>query len=624
MNKHSLTLRDDVKSAILHKESISHISPILQDSLKQFCASNCIHPRKVQIRDRFTHELKDIYVPCGHCHFCRSKKQGEWVSRMILQTLYCSKHCYFITLTYASFEYLSDVPKVLRDAYYRRDNFNYHHRDLYSPCLLRQEHVQRFMKYLRKFHGSDRISFFQGSEYGSDYGRPHHHLILWCDEPLNPEHVYHAWSFRRPHSNCTTLIGRVDFNDLMTNGTVINVDGINFGHDMHKCFAYVAKYLSKGFLDINDPIGSKSRLNLFIEDLSNRRISNTDINYVFDNRIKSLTDIFSDWCSYFADYVREKDYQVMTSLYSKDIQFLQKNEKLLRNIYYDYETSPIDFQLYRDDLVSQAELFEILQGWHPQISACVFRKVFKPYCLSSRSVGVGMEYLQANVERFVRGNFKLPQYDNKVLMFPTAFVRKTKEYLFRYSQTVQTYVSKSSASNLLINKNDFNAFLGDLSSLRFDLYSQSKILPSVDFGVSCNIEQLLRTDHAFTDYVSHTRCLVFIDPDYDISVVHYKFNRKSRLYDYDHTDTFSDFLTSLSNAYNRYKYLHLKLDKLQSDNMAIYEQYCEDIDLFCNSVLDCSSFDAIDFAYNNMLRELSDRIQHFDSLKPPIKEYMKQ
>lgn len=91
-------------------------------------------------------------VPCGQCLGCRLERSRQWALRCVHEASLYDDNC-FITLTYS-------------DEFLPRD---------YS---LDVSHFQRFMKRLRKRFGEG-IRFFHCGEYGSQFGRPHYHAILF-------------------------------------------------------------------------------------------------------------------------------------------------------------------------------------------------------------------------------------------------------------------------------------------------------------------------------------------------------------------------------------------------------------------------------------------------------------
>ncbi len=129
-------------------------------------------------------------VSCGSCPTCQEKRQNDLVNRCRLESELYDCPPYFFTLTYA--------PK-------------------YLPYCgeLKYTDVQRFWKRLRinwtrKGLEHD-IRYLVAGEYGSKYGRPHYHVILWnnpyhCNELMPYEHnklaqdIFDAWSMCEPQS----------------------------------------------------------------------------------------------------------------------------------------------------------------------------------------------------------------------------------------------------------------------------------------------------------------------------------------------------------------------------------------------------------------------------------------
>lgn len=117
--------------------------------------AKCLHP--ISLPDVGT-------VPCGKCVNCRQNKRNSWVYR-----LECEARHYplslFVTLTYDD-EHLPTA---------RIGN------DLFAqdvPVVSKRD-VQLFMKRLRRKYEDMRFRYFVTSEYGTQNGRPHYHMILF-------------------------------------------------------------------------------------------------------------------------------------------------------------------------------------------------------------------------------------------------------------------------------------------------------------------------------------------------------------------------------------------------------------------------------------------------------------
>lgn len=103
-------------------------------------------------------------VPCGRCPNCRSNKRQSWIYR-----LECEARQYplslFVTLTYDD-EHLP-MKRIGSDLFAEE-----------VPVVSKRD-VQLFMKRLRRRYEDCKIRFFLTSEYGTENGRPHYHMILF-------------------------------------------------------------------------------------------------------------------------------------------------------------------------------------------------------------------------------------------------------------------------------------------------------------------------------------------------------------------------------------------------------------------------------------------------------------
>lgn len=109
-----------------------------------------------------------ISVGCGKCIACLSSKRSDWAFR-IYEEYKRSKSAAFITLTYSN-RFLPD------DGVSKR-------------------HLQLFMKRLRKHVGGEKLRYYAVGEYGSDFGRPHYHILLFNSDIARP-HLERAWSLK--------------------------------------------------------------------------------------------------------------------------------------------------------------------------------------------------------------------------------------------------------------------------------------------------------------------------------------------------------------------------------------------------------------------------------------------
>lgn len=94
-----------------------------------------------------------MLVPCGKCMSCRVSRTREWTVRLVHE-LDSWDRSSFITLTYDD-----------------------EHLPLYGT--LRKEHLQLFVKRLRKALGGRKLKYFASGEYGEKFDRPHYHIIFY-------------------------------------------------------------------------------------------------------------------------------------------------------------------------------------------------------------------------------------------------------------------------------------------------------------------------------------------------------------------------------------------------------------------------------------------------------------
>ena len=609
MNSYTQSLFKGIKDMVQSRESSSAISSQIKDTLTAYVSSHCVHPRRISYIDKFTGESKYIFVPCGKCNHCRSMYQAQWSTRMILHTLYSAKFCYFVTLTYGSFNTYEEIPPVLRSAYYRKDTFNKYGNLVYSPCLLRHEHYQRFMKYLRKIHGDDEITFFQTGEYGSTFGRPHFHAILWSNEPISKLDVVRAWSARCPNSKATTIIGRVDFHDLNANGTVVSLDGKSYknnGNNLHKAFNYVSKYITKQFVDPNNKVDSVSRLKFFISDLVSGLIDDTTIRSIFNNRVRQSVTLLSSWASSMSRYFREHDYQELCSL--DDFYLFNKN------VFYDYESSDFSFTVFAEDVCGSAvNLYERIKSWHMECPPFVFRKIFSPYCESSRLHAIGSDYVSKHLDEYSSGKFNLPTYNGKKLVFPFYFLKFTKQHLIEsVCNEVRSLDGVSLSSNLLLRKAVFDYHMQkSVGALSRGVLSYH-ISPTISLN-SDEVDSFIRGGLAFHDYIYNAKGIVFYDPSSDspyvsdgLYIQYYRYSRNHKHYIKFAEENYNSFIDRLTKAFSRYSFFYNELERHRIQNVDSLEAYLNDMSHFCDTFLDSPYVDCVFDSYESYMTSVRD------------------
>ncbi len=110
----------------------------------------CTHPIKV----------KGLTVPCGQCTACRLNYSAMWALRCVLESQ-CHQENVFLTLTYND----EHLPK--------------------NKSVSKRE-MQNFLKRFRKSVSPAKVRYYLSGEYGSQYSRPHYHLLVFGIGVKNP------------------------------------------------------------------------------------------------------------------------------------------------------------------------------------------------------------------------------------------------------------------------------------------------------------------------------------------------------------------------------------------------------------------------------------------------------
>lgn len=116
-----------------------------------------------------------IQIPCKQCINCRLQNSQTWASRCMLEAKKYN-HNYFITLTYDN----ENLPTI--------KGINKETGEVGLVPNLRKTAIAEFMKKLRRHYqyhfNHEDIRYYGCGEYGSNYGRPHYHIIAF-NLPIN-------------------------------------------------------------------------------------------------------------------------------------------------------------------------------------------------------------------------------------------------------------------------------------------------------------------------------------------------------------------------------------------------------------------------------------------------------
>ena len=172
--------------------------------------------RQLYLDNNYLDEFDIVEVPCGKCVGCRLDKSRDWAQRCVLETK-TSTSAWFVTLTYDDDHLLltdSGVPTVLS-----RKAFGG-----WIKCMREQ---------IYRDSGLRGVRFFAVSEYGTEYHRPHYHVIFWN----LPEVLFrpYPWS-----SSPTGRIYRSTYMESLWDNGFVAFAPVNF-----RTAAYTARYCMK-------------------------------------------------------------------------------------------------------------------------------------------------------------------------------------------------------------------------------------------------------------------------------------------------------------------------------------------------------------------------------------------
>ena len=237
--------------------------------------SQCQNPQKVKMYNGITNQYEFREVPCGKCYHCKITRINEWVTRMVIQSNY-SKYVYFGTLTYNG-----KRASVLNDECMSVvTTFNKNNTPNDTPLVLRKDHVQKFLKRLRKNTGI-KIQYAYCGEYGSTYGRPHYHYIMWTNEPITTLQVYKAWSApSKKDPSKKVVIGRIEHRDIKHNAYLNPQD-----KDNTSVYKYVCKYIQKYDFNFEELPNIKQHKINYSKNFSYVKDSKSNKVYLNDSRL---------------------------------------------------------------------------------------------------------------------------------------------------------------------------------------------------------------------------------------------------------------------------------------------------------------------------------------------------
>lgn len=163
------------------------------------------------------HNGEAVKVPCGKCGFCLTNKRSEWMFRIHHEMRAQLYPGWFLTLTY-------DEKHVKRTKE--------------GKLSLRFRDVQKLLKQVRK--KKYYAKYICVGEYGADTHRPHYHMLIWTDCPL--DRLEKIWFRGRIHFGRLTMASAMYTLKYIIQPKQKEVDGIE------RTRAQFSKGLGLGYL----------------------------------------------------------------------------------------------------------------------------------------------------------------------------------------------------------------------------------------------------------------------------------------------------------------------------------------------------------------------------------------
>lgn len=193
-----------------HEKGVPHIIAKNNDYSD---ATEYFHLQKSSVFDTWQ-------IPCGKCIGCRLDYAKEWANRCYLESTMKSPN-WFVTLTYDD----AHLPM----------NYLFTDEECLSVNSLKKDDLSGFIKRLRRHYDYHNIpndlSFYACGEYGSNFFRPHYHILLF-GIPIN-DLVYHSTK------NGFITYNSPTFDSLWKRGFV------TINEFSYETASYVARYMLK-------------------------------------------------------------------------------------------------------------------------------------------------------------------------------------------------------------------------------------------------------------------------------------------------------------------------------------------------------------------------------------------
>ena len=302
--------------------------------------SICPHAIKKRIDGRI------VYVPCGKCYYCRSKKTSEWISRINKELFFIDgskrySHVFFITLTYNDVSLQQRLEKKSIEDFLTRNRIIIDENE--KQKFINDEIIRRFKKDVKNYLSKVRMFFrrrgfgsfryYLAFEYGSLNEREHMHLLLFVKNNLDKKLLLEL----KDKIKSYWKNGFVDFKE------VVDFSGIA---------QYVSKYIMKG--NIKYELGLISKAETF--SLKSKRMGWDSYLDVLKNKeydkIKSIPKSFYNWL--------KKNEVDLFNDFTKNV--VVQNKRQLFEFILDGISIDSIFERFKDDISKSRVFLEVAFG----------------------------------------------------------------------------------------------------------------------------------------------------------------------------------------------------------------------------------------------------------------------
>jgi hypothetical protein len=329
----------EVKMSNYQKDKSEFLDKLFHEFSKN-SYSICAYAIKKKIDGRI------VYVPCGKCYYCRSKKTSEWINRINRELFLIDgskrySHVFFITLTYNNESLQQRLNKGSIEDFLAKNKIIID--EIEKQKFINDEIIRRFKKdvknYLSKIRmffrrrGCGSFRYYVAFEYGSLNDREHMHLLLFVKNNLDRKLLLEL----KDKVKSYWKNGYVDFKKVA---------------DFSGIAQYVSKYIMKG--NIKCELGLISKAGTF--SLKSKRMGWDSYLDILENKeydkIKSVPKSFYNWL--------KKNRSDLFNNFVNDVAI--QNKRRLFEFVLDGISIDSIFERFRDDVSKSGIFLEVAFG----------------------------------------------------------------------------------------------------------------------------------------------------------------------------------------------------------------------------------------------------------------------